>query len=166
MFTDKQIAKRGRIRLAVKFKSNRWLLRIRSAPPTRTPYYGKSRVCQITPLLLFDWFQQHKNISMPTVAQMPERGGPKGRLPRAMSGVEIFVKPLFALRQESLTWVSFCVRNWELEKIFERDDLDESVCHIFNFWLFAWMKANWTKKIGIQPWSVFWIETESIWLGK
>ena len=67
-----------------------------------------------------------------------EGGGPKGRLPRAVSGVEILVNPFLALRQESLTWVSvgyshthlFRVRDSELEKILERDDLDESVCHV------------------------------------
>ena len=48
------------------------------------------------------------------------------------------MNPFLALRQESLTWVSvgyshthlFRVRDSELEKILERDDLDESVCHV------------------------------------
>ena len=69
---------------------------------------------------------------------MPEGGGPKGRLSQAASGVEILVEPFLALLQESLTWAPmgyshihlFRVRDAELEMIFERDDLDESVCHV------------------------------------
>ena len=64
-------------------------------------------------LLLSTFVQHQTRISMPAVAQMPER--------------------------EVLTWVSagyshihlFRVRDSELEKILERDDLDESVCHVF-----------------------------------
>ena len=73
-------------------------------------------------------------------------GGPdaRGRWPEGppSSGSVVwrfFCNPFLALRQESLTWVSagyshthlFRVRDSELEKILERDDLDESVCHVF-----------------------------------
>ena len=45
------------------WKANKWLLRVRSAPPIRTPYCRKGRVCQIPPLLLSTFVSTpHKNL--------------------------------------------------------------------------------------------------------
>ena len=92
--TSKLRKEEGYVWLWSTLKANKRLFRVRSAPPIRTPFCGTGRKCRITHCCSPDLLQHQ-------VAQMPGGGGPKGRLPRAVSCGEIFVKPFFLLSDKS-----------------------------------------------------------------
>ena len=162
---DKPIAKRGRIPLAVNYFNKK---RQNSPSITGSPLSLLSWLGQMVPVLGVRAVEQlPKSFCLREVAQKPEGGGPKGRLPRAMWNKWITPHTHVHMPQRQ-DWDSL-EKVWEIESWKhlknkhpipgfwwlviccdpKKKDWKGPLNHLFFFnnWQFAWMKANKNKSL-------------------